>query len=284
MYWQRLRVAVLASCVALTAALPVARAEEAHAAAAPCAPAMKTICVEECVPEHYTTTRTVYRTEKSIEKYTAYKCVSVPETRTRTCTVYEKVPVCETRTRTYCVSVPCVEKRVCMEKHWVCKEVTTCKKKCVDQGHWECREVPCGKSWFSSKKGGGGDSCDSCCEPCCKTKTKKVWVPCKVWIDEPCTKIEKVCEYRPVEKCVTTCKKETRTENYQVTVYKCVPKCHTETYTVCVQKQVPYEATREVCRCVPHQEQVTCCRMVKRIVQKQVPCEPCCPCPPPCCH
>jgi len=55
---------------------------------------MKTICVEECVPEHYTTTRTVYRTEKVCEKYTAYKCISVPETRTRTCTVYEKVPVC----------------------------------------------------------------------------------------------------------------------------------------------------------------------------------------------
>ena len=88
----------------------------------------------------------------------------------------------------------------------------------------------------------------------------------KVWIEEPCTKIERVCEYRPVEKCVTVCKKETRCETYQVTVYKCVPKCHTENYTVCVQKQVPYEATREVCRSVPHQEQVTCCRMVKRIV------------------
>src|SRR5262249_55630718 len=204
MYWQRVRVALLASCVAMTAALPVARGEEAagagHAApphapaAAPCAPAMKTICVEECVPEYYTTTRTVYRTEKVCEKYTAYKCVSVPETRTRTCTVYEKVPTVETRTRTFCVSVPCVEKRVCMEKHWVCKEVTTCKKKCVDQGHWECREVPCGKSLFSGHKKGKGGCCDSCnpCDTCCEcpqTKTKKVWVPCKVWIDEPCTKI-----------------------------------------------------------------------------------------------
>ena len=131
-----------------------------------------------------------------------------------------------------------------------------------------------------------GDACDSCCESCPPTKTKQVWVPCKVWIEVPCTKIERVCEYRPVEKCVTVCKKETRCENYQVTVYKCVPRCHTETYTVCVEKRVPYEATREVCHCVPHQEQVTCCRMVKRIVQKQVPCEPCpCPCPPPpCCH
>src|SRR5205085_2544322 len=113
-------------------------------------------------------------------------------------------------------------KRVCMEKHWVCKEVTTCKKKCVDQGHWECREVPCGKSFKKKfgKKGDCCDSCNSCSESCCETKTKKVWVPCKVWIEQPCTKIERVCEYRPVEKCVNTCKKETRHETYQVTVCK----------------------------------------------------------------
>ena len=85
------------------------------------------------------------------------------------------------------------------------------------------------------------------------------------------------------DQCVNVCKKETRCETYQVTVCKSVPRCHTETYTACVEKRIPYEATREVCRCVPHQEQVTCCRMVKRCVQKQVPVEECpAPCPPPC--
>ena len=305
MYWQRVRVALLASIVAMTAAHAVVRAADAppappgpapapgpHAVApapcgaAPCAPATRKICVTECVPEYYTTTRTVYRSEKVCEKYTAYKCVSVPETRTRTCTVYEKVPVCETRTRTFCVSVPCVEQRTCMEKFWVCKPVTTCKRKCVDKGHWECREVPCGPSLKDRfKKCCKSSCCDpcACCCPCPKTKTKKVWVPCKVWVEEQCCKMKRVCEYRPVTKCVNTCKKEVRHETYQVTVCKCVPRCKTETYTVCVEKKIPYEATRWVCKCVPHQEQVTCCRMVKRVVEKEVPvCETCCP--PPCCN
>jgi len=291
MTWQRVRVALLASIVAMTAALPVVRAADAPATSTPapapdpCAPAMRTICVVECVPEYYTTTRTVYRQEKVIEKYTAYKCETVPETRTRTCTVYEKVPVCETRTRTYCVSVPCTEQRTCMEKFWVCKPVTTCKKKCVDKGHYECREEPCGSSWLSKFGSKKKDCCDPCacsCE-CPKTKTVKVWVPCKVWVEEQCTKMVRVCEYRPVTKCVTTCKKEVRHENYQVTVCKCVPKTKVETYTACVEKKTPYEATREVCKSVPHQETVTCCRMVKRTVEKQVPvCDTCCP--TPCCE
>jgi hypothetical protein len=246
----------------------------------PCAPATRKICVTECVPEYYTTTRTVYRTEKVCENYTAYKCVSVPETRTRTCTVYEKVPVCETRTRTFCVSVPCVEQRTCMEKFWVCKPVTTCHRKCVDKGHYECREVPCKQRHH--KKSGCCDPCNPCeCCECPKTKTVKVWVPCKVWVEEQSCKMQRVCEYRPVTKCVHTCKKEVRHETYQVTVCKCVPRCKTETYTVCVEKKIPYQATREVCKCVPHQETVRCCRMVQRVVEKEVPvcdtgCQPSC--------
>ena len=245
------------------------------------------------MPEYYTTTRTVYRTEKVCENYTAYKCVTVPETRTRTCTVYEKVPVCETRTRTYCVSVPCVEQRTCMEKYWVCKPVTTCKRKCVDKGHYECREVQCGPSLKQRmhklcKKNTCCDPCNpcaSCCE-CPKTKTVKVWVPCKVWVEQNCTTMKRVCEYRPVTKCVNTCKKQVRHENYQVTVCKSVPRCKTETYTCCVEKKIPYQATRTVCKCVPHQETVTCCRMVKRVVEKEVPvCDNACssPCSDNCC-
>jgi len=293
MIWQRVRLALLASMVAMAAALPVAPGKalagdcktsdgkpcEVISSAPAAAPAMKTIRVTECVPEHYTTTRTVYKTHKVEEKYTAYRCEKVPETRTRTVTVYDKVPVEETRTRTICVNVPCVEERTCMEKHWVCKQVTTYKKKCVDKGHYECKTVECKPGLVerlcSKKK---CDPCDPCCEQACpKTKTVKVWVPCKVWIDEPCTKTVRVCEHRPVKKQVTVCKKETRCETYKVTVCKCVPRQKVETYTCCVEKKIPYEATRIVCKSVPVQEQVTCCRMVKKCVEKQVPvCDPCC--------
>jgi len=293
MIWQRVRIALLASMVAMAAALPVAPGKAFAGScgpdcgsAAPCpvvaAPAMRTITVTEMVPEQYVTTRTVYRQQRCEEKYTAYRIERVPETRTRTVCVYEKVPCEETRTRTVCVNVPCVEDRTCMEKHWVCKEVTTHKRKCVDKGHYECRVVECGPSFWdrmSSKK--CCDPCDSCCKPACpRTKTVRCWVPNKCYIDEPCTKTVKCPEYRCVHKQVTVCKKQTHCETYKVTVCKCVPHQKVETYTCCVEHKVPYECTRTVCKCVPCQEQVTCCRMVKKCVEKQVPvcCEPCEPC------
>ena len=104
-------------------------------------------------------------------------------------------------------------------------------------------------------------------------------------IDVPCTKTVRVCEYRPVTKTVNTVKKEIRHETYTCTVMKCVPKVKEETCTVYVEKKIPYEATRTVCKKVPAEEKVTCCRMVKRCVEKQVPVceEECAPeCPPPC--
>jgi hypothetical protein len=197
--------------------------------------------------------------------------------------VYEKVPVCEERTRTICVSVPVCEERTCMEKHWVCKEVTTYKRKCVDKGHYECKVVECKPGLFA-KKSKCCDPCDPCCKPACpKTKEVKCWVPNKCWIEEPCTKKVKCCEYRPVTKTVKTCKKEMRVEKYTVNVCKCVPHVKTETYTCCVEKKTPIECTRTVCKCVPVTEQVTCTRMVKRCVEKQVPaCDACDPCAKPC--
>jgi hypothetical protein len=292
MIWQRVRIALLASMVAMAAALPVAPGkafaesvapDSGPAAPAPVVssgPAMRTIRVTECVPENYTTTRTVYRQQRCEEKYTAYRIEHVPETRCRKVTVYDRVPCEETRTRTVCVSVPCVEERCCTEKHWVCKEVTTYKRRCVDNGHWECKCVECNK--HKCRK-----SCDSCnpcgCDTCPQYKTVRVWVPCKQVIEEPCTRTVKCPEYRQVKKQVTVCRKETRCEQYKVTVCKCVPREKEETYTVCVEKRIPFEATRCVCKCVPVQEQVTCCRMVKRCVEKQVPvCEPSC-CPEPSC-
>jgi len=140
-----------------------------------------------------------------------------------------------------------------MEKHWVCKQVTTCTRKCVDKGHWECREVEV-KPLFAKKKKccNSCDPCNTCCkEECPKYKTKKCWVANKCWIETPCTKTVKVCEYRPVTKTVNTCEKQSRCETYKVTVCKCVPHQKTERPTPAASRRRPtFEATRCVVKCV----------------------------------
>jgi len=287
MTWQRC--ALLAGVLSAAAVLP-ARADDA-AAPAPCAPAYRTVCVSEWVPEQYQCTRTVYKTECRTETYTAYKCECVPETRTRTCTVYKMVPETRVKTRRYCVCVPVCEEKTVMQACWTCKPVTCMVKKCVDQGHYECHEVCCKPTLCERIH----EACKKHREGCCycppppKTKIEKCWVPCKVWIECPVTKMERVCEYKPVTCKVTTYKQEVREEKVNVTCCKCVPECRTENYTCYVQKMVPCQATR-VCKvCVPVQETVTCCRMVCRTVEKKVPvcettcCTPCC-CEPCCAH
>jgi hypothetical protein len=274
---QQFRIALFTGLVVVGAAAQ-ARADDC-CAPAPCAPAFRTVCVTEWVPQAYTVTRTAYRTECRQEAYTAYRCELAAETRTRVCTVYKKVPEVRTETRTVCVSVPVVEQRTCMEAHVSCKPVTVMCRRCVDKGHWECREVPCEPKHHHLRL------CkrhDDCCEPCCPppTKTVKVWVPCKVWEEYPVTRMERTCEYRPVMHQVTVWKKEQHQEQFQVTVWKCVPEQHTETYQVMVPHQVAYQATRSVNVCVPHQETVTLTKMVAHTVEKQVPCEvTCCSAP-----
>lgn len=291
MLWQRARFALLAGVCLAGTAVPV-RADDAPAAqdAAASAPATTTrkIQVTEWVPEPYKTTRTSFRMEQRQENYTAYRCECVPEKRMVTCTTYKMVPEVRDVTRTYCVCVPCVEERTVMQAHWTCKPVTTMVRKCVDMGHYECREVPC-KPTLRERlaKLCGKD----CCDECPRTEVKKVWVKCPTIVETPVTKMQRVCEYRPVTCKVTVYKKEMRTETCQVTCHKCVPECKTEEVTVMVRKSVPYEATRTVCVCVPHAEEVTCTRMVAKVVEKEVPvcpapcCEPCC-CPKPrrCCR
>jgi hypothetical protein len=277
MIWQHVRVAVLAGGIVAAAGLS-ARADDCAPAAAAPAPQYRTVCVKEWVPEKYEKTVTVYKKECVQEKYTAYRCETVPETRTRTVTVYEKVPVVEEICKKVCVSVPCVEERTVMEKHWVCKPETRVVRKCVDKGHYECREVPCGPSFKERfhKFLHHNDCCDEGCEPCPRTKTVKVWVPCPVWEEKCVTCMKRVCETRPVTCKVTVCKKEIREERCKVTVCKCVAKQKVENYTVCVTHKIPCEATRTVVKCVPVQEKVTCCRMVCRTVEKQVPVVTCC--------
>lgn len=273
MVWHCVRRALLTSAFLAAAAVP-ARAD--HECAAPAAPCTRTICVRECVPETYTTTRTVYKTEWKEEKYTAYRCETVPETRTRTYTVCKQVQETVTETRNVCVLTPTVEERTVMETHVTCKPVTRMVSRCVDRGHYECREVPCQPSWRERLK----KLCHrkSCCDDCCPPPTKvvKVWVPCKVWEQVPCTTIERVCESRPVKVKVTMCKPVMQQQQVQVVRCRLVPEQKTETCQVFVTKRVPYEAVRKVAVCVPTQETVTCTRMVWKTVQKQVPAETCC--------
>jgi hypothetical protein len=295
MVWQQVRNALLG--LAFTAAAAVAaHAEEAapHAAGAPApavsAPQYRTVSVTEWVPETYPCTRTVHKMECRQETYTAYRTECVPETRTRVVTVCRQVPEVQTRTRTICVSVPCVEERTVMKTFVTCKPVTTMVRKCVDRGHYECREVPCGPSFRDRLRKcfhRNDCCCDACSDNCApRTKTVRVWVPCPTWEEVPVTKMERVCETRPVTTKVTVCKKEMRTETYQVTVCKMVPEQRTETYTVNFSRCVPYQATRTVNVCVPTQETVTATRMVPRVVEKQVPVDICAPAPvcEPCCE
>jgi len=125
MIWQRVRVALLASIVAMAAALPLVNGGKAQAGSCGSCGSAGTVVSstsaaraqlslvrphgpsrsQKWLPENYTTTRTVYRQQRVEEKYTAYKIERVPETRTRNVTVYEKVPVEEgTRTTQPCAS------------------------------------------------------------------------------------------------------------------------------------------------------------------------------------
>ena len=284
MIWQRARLALLANVV-LAAAAVSARAGDGTPVAAPVtpaapatAPATQSVCVTEWVPENYTTTRTVYRTECAQETYTAYRTECVPQMQTRVCTVNRMVPEFKNEVRTVCVPVHSVETRTVMKTVYTCKPVTTVTRKCVDMGHWECREVPCRQSRRHHKK---NDCCD-CCPP--PTKTVRVWCPNKVWVETPCTKMVRVAECVPTTVQVNVCKMVPQQQTVRVCSYCCVSEQKTETLTVMVPEFVPYQATRLVAKCVPVQETVTCCRMVPRTVVKQVaccnPCETCCT---PCC-
>jgi hypothetical protein len=248
--------------------------------AAPCAPAMQTVQCTEWVRENYTTTRTAYRVVCKQEAYTCYRCENVMEQRTRTCTYYERVPVVRTVTRKVCEMVPAVEERTCMKPHWsyVTETKMVCKR--VDRGHWECREVYCFRKDMMNRlhklchrHKDCCCECNSCCEECpAPTRTKKVW--CSCWVTEQCptTCCRKVCTMVPEKVCVRVCRPVYKTVTCQETVCTCVAKHRVVTENVCVRRMVPVQATRTVRVCVPFQETVTCCRMVPRVVTRQVPC------------
>jgi len=240
----------------------------------PCGPVFKTVAVTEWVPENYETTRTVLKTVCATETYTAYRTECVPETRQRVVTVNKVVPVVTQRVCTEYTCVPTVETRTVMKRVEVCTPVTTVRRKCVDMGHYECREVPCGDGVMGRLRKCFGHKKDDCCQPA-PTKTVKVWVPNKVWIETPVTKMVRSCQYVPSTVQVTVNRQVPVQKTYPVTTYQCVPEQTTQSYTVLVPHQVPYQATRTVARTVPVQERVVLCRMVPRTVEKQVPSEDC---------
>lgn len=256
-----------------------------HSAASnPCAPAaapvFTTVTVYEQVPETYTATRTVYRTEYVNETYTAYRHECVPEQRQVTRYVSRQVQEVKNVTVNTWQTVQSTEMRTVTKRVPVCKQVTTITRKCVDNGCWqnECVET------FRSKLRGkfAGD-----CGHCPEFTSRKVWVPNKQWIEVPCTKT--VRSYECVTECVpvTVCKKVCVPEVRQVTCCRTVCEPVTETVTVNVSRCVPYQATRQVAKCVPHCETYTATRLVCKPVQKQVACYPaapaCDPCATDCC-
>jgi hypothetical protein len=245
-------------------------------------PAFRTITVNEWVPETYQTTRTTYRTEYVNQTYTAYRQECVPEKRIRTFTVNKMVTECVEQPCTNWVCKPCVETRTCYKRVVTCVPVTCTVRKCVDRGHWECREVPCREGFLTRLR----KSCKSdCCEPCPPpTRMEKVWVPCKVWVECPVTRMERRVECVPYTTQVTVNKMVAVHSVRKVNVCKCVPQVCTQEYTCLVSRCVPYTATRCVARCVPVCEKVTCTRLVCRPVQKCVPVTECCAPAAPCCE
>ena len=107
------------------------------------------------------------------------------------------------------------------------------------------------------------------------TKTRKVWVCCPKYECCPKTVCKRVCVQVPTTVCVPVCKKVQETVQVQVCSYRCVNETHTEKYTVNVRKQVKVQETIQVRTCVPVEETVTCTRMVRRCVTREVPCDTC---------
>ena len=250
------------------AAAPVAGGPVVSSAAgAGCAGAMNTVTAYEQVPETYTATRTVYKTQYVNEAYTAYRTETVPETRQVTRYVSRQVQEVKNVTSYTYQTVQSTEMRTVTKRVPVCKPVTTISRKCVDNG---CYQDQCVETFCSKLKGKLHGDCGHCPD----YRSKKVWVPNKQWIETPCTKMvrsyECVTETCPVTVCKKICVPQTR----QVTCCRTVCEPVVSTVTCNVTKCVPYSCTRQVAKCVPVCESYTATRMVCRAVQKQVPCAP----------
>ena len=262
----------------------------------------------ECVPETITCQVTVNR--MITETVTENRCVTERVAVQKTVTVNERVPVMKTVT---CMERRPVQKQVtCYETHWKTVMVTEMQSKTVTHKV----QVPYCETKGPSLMDKIHAKCDPCYTPCprtvsgCRTEKQCETVCC------PVTKCKKVCETVPVTKTVCTyecvpvtkqvCTYECVPVTKQITCYecvtkvvptavtrtRCVPTVENQTKTVNVRKCVAYQATREVCVNEMVKEKVKVCKMVARVVEKDVvvaapcgaPCGNACgaPCGNPC--
>lgn len=255
---------------AMAAAVPSARAD--HACTSPCT---RTISRMECVPETYKTKRTTYKVECRTEEVDGFRTECVPVQKQKEVVCTKRVPVMKTEKRTVCKKVTCYEDRTVMKKSWQTVQETVMKKKLVRLGHWECVEVdPLFGGLFHRNK--CCDPCDPCAKCCAPKKVKKKWVFCPEYQCCPTTVCKKVCVETPTVCKVPVCKTVQETVDVQVCTYECVQEKKTVTYTEYETRKVPCKVQRTVRVCVPHEEEVTCTRMVRRCVTREVACTPCC--------
>jgi len=167
------------------------------------------------------------------------------------------------------------EERTVMKTCYQTVQETVMEKKLVRLGHWECRET-CGGGLlggglFGGGHGHGNNCCDPCATSCTPVRTKKVWVCCPEYTCCPRTVCKKVCVQVPTVCKVPVCRQVWEDVTVNVCTYQCVTENVVQKYTCYETRQVPCKATRVVRVCVPYQETVTCCRMVSRCVERQVP-------------
>jgi len=268
MVCQTVRIALLLGAITAVAVSPA----RADAPANCCGPTTRTIQTYECVPETYTTKRTAYKVVCVPKVVETCKWVCTAEVKERVCTVVKKIPEWKTETRTCCKTIMVNEERTVMKSCYQNVQETIQVKHLVCLGHWECKEYTPLFSGFHHN-----DCCDPCAKSCCTpVKTRKVWVHCPKYECCPKTVCKKVCVQVPTKVCVPTCKKVESTYQVKVCSYKCVNEQHVEKYTVNCRTQVKAQETIQVRTCVPYEETVTCTRMVRRCVTKEVPCcDPC---------
>jgi hypothetical protein len=183
----------------------------------------------------------------------------------------------KTETRKVCCNEVVCEEREVMKPCWKTVQETKMCKKLVCKGHYECRQV-CEEPGLLERL---CHRCDPCCDPCGKgcprMVTKKVWVDCPVYKECPVTVCKRVCEMVPTKCKVAVCRKVERDVQVQVCSYRCQEEKKTIEYCCYETRKVPCKVTRTVRECVPYEEVVTCCRMVPREVERQVPvCEEAC--------
>jgi hypothetical protein len=282
---QPVRLALLLGAITALAVSP-ARADHCSApVSAPCGPTTRSVQVTQCVPETYTTKRTVYKVECRQEQVDSFRCERVPVYKERVVTHMKRVPIYKEEVRKVCHKVTTYEERTVTKKVWKTTEHTVMQKRLKSLGHWECREA-CqlfSGGLFSGHGHGRGcndscnDSCrnghrDDCRDDCRPARTRKVWVYCPQYECCPVKVCKRVCVEECVKCRVPVCRNEWREQRVKVCTYQCVPEQRTEKYCEYTTRQVPCKVTRQVRVCVPREETVTCTRMVPRTVTREVAC------------